>query len=47
MRRLTVSTSGLGLGEAARLVGELAEHQLGIIGFAEEFAIEPALEAAG
>ena len=34
-----------GLGKAARLVGELAEHQLGVIGFAEELAVEPALQA--
>ena len=36
---------GLGLGKAARLIGELAQDQLGIIGLAEELAIEPALHA--
>ena len=36
---------GLGLGEAACLIGELAEDQLGVIGLAEELAVEPALQA--
>ena len=36
---------GLGLGEAARLVGELAEDQLSVVGLAEELAIEPTLQA--
>ncbi len=35
----------LGFGKAAHLVGELVEDDLGVVGFAEELAIEPLLQA--
>ena len=34
-----------GLGEVADLVGELVEHDFGVVGFAEELLVEPLLDA--